>query len=871
MTTSITPTTSPMTPLMRQYHDIKIRFPDEIVLFQVGDFYELFYDDAQRAAASLGIVLTSRGTNSGQPIPLCGFPRHSVDTYLIKLIQAGFRVVMCDQLAATEGSKLIERTVSQVLTPGTLTDVKLLDEKSASYICAVVATEHAYGLLFVEPLTGKAYATVTATLHKKLLEAELSRFLPNELIIASSADELARFFRSLTYATTTIKTVQQDETRAWLRSMQSAAGELVERSVALMGAVELLHAFLTKNNPFVLQQIKQIEVYKPEDFLILDASTQRNLELVKNQDGTRANSLFSVLDHAITPMGSRTIKKWILRPLANYAQIEQRLFLVQTFVDAVLVREQIIGLLRLVGDLERVVGRIALQRALLPDYLALQSFLAVVPQLQQLLAQLPCRQMHDYLAAHRQACVTLQEQLNGALYAETERPWTIKAGYHEELDRLRALVDSGSHAILELEQQEQQATGIGSLKIRFNNAHGYGIEVTKPHLHLVPERYQRLQILVNRDRFATAQLRDLEYDMRRAQTDSLQIEKELFANVCQEVSGYVPLLQAVAEMLAELDAYIGFARSAVAHQYVRPSMTQGRDLLIKQSRHPVVEEKIKDAGRGQFIANDITLTDAESLWIVTGPNMGGKSTFLRQTALAVVMAQAGSFVPAAWAQIPVFDRIFTRIGAADNVAQGKSTFWVEMEETALICHEATEKSLVILDEVGRGTSTYDGLAIAQAVVEYIYATIKARCLFATHYHELTELVQQHQGIVAYHAASRKTADGIVLLHQIQKGCAQGSFGLEVAKSAQLPAVVIARAQTILADLAAREVSLQHTYSKQSRLFEAAIPAIQISVQEHERYQALRGTFKTLDLDALSPRQAFALMGELKAMIEGEGR
>ncbi|CAM6000305.1 unnamed protein product, partial [Sphagnum balticum] len=635
-----------MTPLMRQYHEIKTRFPDEIVLFQVGDFYEIFYDDAQKAAAALSIVLTQRGTNNGQPIPLCGFPRHAVDTYLIKLIQAGYRVVLCDQLPAQEGSKLIERTVSQVLTPGTLTDVKLLDEKSALYLCSVVESAERYGLLFVEPLTGKAYATVTSSLHKKLLEAELARFMPSEIIFGAHGSALEQQLRTIGYALSPVRAVDASAALSWLQTKNSAIAPLIDHSEVLVQCAVLMHAFLTRNNPAVLEQISQIELYQSEDFLLLDAATQRNLELVKNQDGTRSSTLLSVLDRAVTSMGSRTIKRWILRPLANRAQIERRHEMVAMFLDAVLIRDQLVGLLRSVGDIERVVGRIALQRATVADYRALKRFLSLVIPLQQLLAQLPDRRMADYLTLHVGPCEKLCEELTRALHDETEGDWLIKAGYHAELDQLRALVDSGSHAILELEQHEQQATGISSLKIRYNGAHGYGIEVTKTHIHLVPEHYQRLQILVNRDRFTTPALRTLEYDMQRAQADSLRIEKELFAALCTSVQKYLPMLQAIAEMVAELDAYIGFARSAIEHHFIRPQMVPGRDFVVRAGRHPVVEEKIRASGTGQFIANDSSLTDAESLWIITGPNMGGKSTFLRQTALIVVMAQAGSFVPA---------------------------------------------------------------------------------------------------------------------------------------------------------------------------------------------------------------------------------
>jgi len=792
-----------MTPLMRQYHDIKQRYQEAILLFQVGDFYEIFYTDAQRVAPVLGILLTSRGSSEGEPIPLCGFPRHTVDTYLAKLVSHGFRVVLCDQATAPEQGKIIERVVSQVITPGTVTDSKLLDEKSASYVAVIAPGETTIGLWFIEILTGKIFTTQLLITQKKLLESELARFMPQEVIVPAGAEGAA--YKNWLIARNYVVTVQTahhgDDSAELLARLEMPLSSKAIELTCLQQGFALLHTFLTENNPRVLLHMTAIDYYEPEDFLILDAATQRNLEIVKNnQDATIDNTLFAVLDYAATSMGSRTIKKWLLRPLVAREALDQRHDIVENLVKSGLVREHLAAILKGIGDIERVVGRIALQRASLRDYVQLLRMVGAMPALLQTLGASPLRALGHEVATCQQAWNEIHQLLAAALYDESTHEWRIKAGYHEELDRLRRLVEDGSQAILALEQREQAATGISSLKIRFSNSQGYGIEVTKPNLLLVPEHYTRLQILTNRERFTTQELKDLEYDIRRAQADSITIEKELYDAVCLRVANYLSFLKKTAQFLAELDAAIGFAEAAVRHNYIRPTMVDSRDMRVVAGRHPVVEAHINAAGTGQFIANDVTLTDAESLWVITGPNMGGKSTFLRQTALTVVMAQAGAFVPAARAELPIFDRIFTRIGAADNVAHGKSTFWVEMEETALICHEATEKSLVILDEVGRGTSTYDGLAIAQAVVEHIYTNIKARCLFATHYHELTELTLLYQGIVAYHAVSKSGPEGITLLHQIRKGCAQGSFGIEVAKSAQLPDTVIVRAQQILAKL-----------------------------------------------------------------------
>lgn len=774
-----------MTPLMRQYHALKEQYQDGIMLFQIGDFYEIFYDDAVQAAPVLGIVLTRRGS-AGQEIPLCGFPRHVVDTYKAKLIAHGFRVVLCDQLPATAAG-FIERVVTQVLTPGTLSDEQLLDAKSPLYIAFVTGGKEGYAFISAELLTGHLYFTHLSG-DTQALESACARFCPQEIVAPAP---ISKMLRSLGYTVTEMaQPALGASCDAWL-----AQRSLGQMQPLMRQAYELLYAYLDKYHKAALTTLQECHPFTIDDALRLDAVTRRHLELVENTyDGTTQGTLFSVIDRAITAMGSRQIKKWILGPLIDASAIKSRLSLVKRLIEDPRMREQFEEALKTMGDLERVVGRIALSRATFHDYLHLLRALKTLR-----ITYIPS------LVGFGRVYEELDGALSCALYTDTVEQWRIAPGYHAELDRLRHLIATGNQTILELEQREQQATGIPSLKIRFNNTYGYGIEVTKPHLALVPDHYRRLQTLTNRERFTTQELKDLEYDMRRAKQDSELLESELYGAVCAAVAKHTLTLKKTAQQLAILDGVVGFARAALEHQWTEPELGQtrdcaSRDCLITQGRHPVVECMLKKQAQEQFIANDLMLTDDQRLWIITGPNMGGKSTFLRQAALIAIMAQAGSFVPARRAVMPIFDRIFTRIGAADHLAQGKSTFFVEMEETALICHEATERSLVILDEIGRGTSTYDGLAIAQAVLEYIYKEVKARCLFATHYHELTALIEDHRGIVAYHAATAESADGLVLLHEIRPGCAQGSFGLEVARRAKLPDSVLVRAQTILQEL-----------------------------------------------------------------------
>jgi len=791
-----------LTPLMRQYHEIKHTFPDALVLFQVGDFYELFFEDAQKASTFLGITLTKRGSMGNEPIPLCGVPVHSVDHYLVKLVKGGFRVVLVDQLSKPQPGKLVDRGVTQVLTPGTLTDLKMLEEKSASYIAAIYPLSQATGLVFAELLTGQLFATMLSTKEDRLLLAELSRFLPDEVIIPDSKGglQLQTKLQRSGYVTTLLKeelygSFDEDAYFSWLSGQCSEeTNTLINHSEALSSSLRSLFQYLNRTFKTGLSHCKKVVVYNPEDYVILDAATSRNLEIVSNlQDGKTANTLFSVIDRAATAMGSRQIKKWLLRPLTNKAAIEQRLDAVEVLIHQSPLREQVKEFCGEIGDIERVVGRIALGRAHLNDYIALKQALEVFEPLSKVLVECGDFKLINLIRTRLGGFNDLYWLLNESLNDLTDRDWLIKEGYNAELDRLRKLIENSTGEMLAFEAREQKASGIPSLKVRFNKVHGYAIEITKANLANVPAHYIRTQTLSNRERFTVQELKDLEYDIQRAQANISQIEAEVFAEITKKVASYVPSLKKCAHALAHLDGLLGFAYAAVDGQYIRPVYNDKDVISIKAGRHPVVEKTSTQV----FIPNDTVLTPKERLWVITGPNMGGKSTFLRQTALIVLLAQAGSFVPAASADIALVDRIFTRIGAGDNVAAGKSTFMIEMEEAALICTQATKNSLVILDEIGRGTSTYDGLALAQAILEYIYETAGCKCLFATHYHELTSLADTFKNIAKYHAASKETKDSVVLLHKIIKGVAKGSFGIEVAKQAGLPASIVKRAEELV--------------------------------------------------------------------------
>ncbi|MEX0940763.1 MAG: DNA mismatch repair protein MutS [Candidatus Babeliales bacterium] len=858
---------NPTTPLMKQYADIRQQYPDALLLFQVGDFYELFFEDAKKAAAFLGITLTARGKNNGEPIPLCGVPVHALEFYLAKLVRGGFHVAICDQLEEAKPGTVVKRGVTQVLTPGTLTDGKLLDAKSASYLLSWYPHADYWGLVFGELLTAQLFATVLPAEAMRLLETELSRFLPDEVIMppVQQVTKFRQQFSQLGYAVSLNEYDELDSAaQSWMTNQfPMQAYTSVQKFPAMENALVNFFWYLKRNQSTSLMQFKDIQLYQAEDFLILDAATQRNLELIKNnQDGGRKNTLFALLDEAATPMGSRTIKKWLVRPLLNKEHIIKRQNIVQQFIENPHLTQQIRELLMQIGDLERVVGRIALMRAQASDYISLTKVLTTIPTLCELLNAFNAI---PSLKKQYEGLDVLKKLLTSALNDDTSNEWIINKGFDQQLDYCRELVENSHQILLDLEKKEQKRTGINSLKIRYNQIYGYYIEVTKVNLALVPDDYIRNQTLVGKERFTTIELKQCEQEMMAARLQVDKLEQEVFEHIKKEVSNYISQLRNIAQTLAYLDGLLGFAQVAYNRNYIRPAFNDKNEIKILNGKHPVIEQKLGN----RFIPNDIQITDQERLLIITGPNMGGKSTYLRQVALLCLMAQCGAFVPAESVNVPILDRIFTRIGAGDNVADGKSTFLVEMEETAGICSYATKNSLVILDEVGRGTSTFDGLAIAQAVVEYLYKVVKARCLFATHYHELTKLDEQYQGIISYHAASKKTNSGILLLYKILKGAADGSFGIEVARLAQLPAAVIERADMLL-----HNFTVHKTENNQSSIFDINNTDINQENQNlKERITELEAKLNakgdslnilhSLDLNDISPKKALDLLWLIK--------
>ncbi|KKP24887.1 MAG: mismatch repair protein MutS protein [candidate division TM6 bacterium GW2011_GWF2_28_16] len=875
------------TPLMQQYFDIKAQYPGVILLFQVGDFYELFFEDAKIVSKFLAIALTSRGKNHGEDIPLCGVPIHALSHYLNKLIKGGFKVAICDQITKPVPGKVVERAVTQVFTPGTLTESSLLDEKSASYIVSLYPEKKNYGLIFTELLTAQLFATIIPINENKILESELARFLPDEIILPKNIlnknfNNYISYFKNLGYLVSFSEIIQDNNNNNNLNinfpeqfknQFDSKTQESINKYPELNNSLANLYFYLKKTQEKSLLQFNKISFYQPEDYLILDSATFKNLEIFKNnQNGSRENSLLSILDKSKTAMGSRTIKKWLARPLINKTQIIERNKVVTVFCKNIDIMQKLEELLGSLSDIERITGRIALRRANRLDYLSLKDSLKLMPELKLILFNITDLELIKIITEKISNFYNLINLLESSISQDLSSEYIIKQNFDLQLDRLRSLVENSQQEVLKLEELEIKNTGINSLKIRFNNISGYYIEITNTNLDSVPNNYIELQKLTNRKRYTTQELKNLELEILTAQNEIDNVQAQVFERVKDEVEIYLHDLRQLSQAICYLDALFGLAKAAYENNYITPVFNDNNEINIINGRHPVVEQKLENS----FEPNNTSLNNKEKLWIITGPNMGGKSTYLRQVALICIIAQIGSLVPASMASLPILDRIFTRIGSGDNLADGKSTFLVEMEETATICSQATKNSLVILDEVGRGTSTFDGIALAQAIIEHIYTNIKANCLFATHYHELTELEKIFENIKNYHMLSKKIDDKVIFLHKIAPGIADGSFGIEVAKLAQLPTKVITRASEIL-----QSITQEHSPLKNSNFQKNIFNLNKISQEENinillDKIIILENklkqkeldlikleTIKNINLDDFSPKQAFDLLWKIK--------
>jgi DNA mismatch repair protein MutS len=875
------------TPLMRQYSAIKERHPNALLFFRLGDFYELFFEDAIVAAKELQITLTSRNKEKGQAIPMCGVPYHAAEGYIAKLIRKGFRVAVCDQMEDPRvAKKLVKREVTRVVTPGTVVDAQLLEPRENNYLAAAVERDGSMGLAFADLSTGDFRATeFLGSEARARFQEELERMRPRELLLPSAArPEASSWAPSLEISNLKSQISGVTETRLddWVfneeygerqlrdhfRVATLAGYGLEHHPLAVAAAGAILH-YVRDTQRGSLPQFDGIRFYEQQDSLVLDPTTLRNLELLEPAfGGPRDSTLLATLDQCATSLGARLLKSWLLRPSLERSEIEARWEAVRELAQNTIAREELRRVLGNILDLERLLSKVRLETANARDLLALKQSLRHLPLVRQYLGHLQAPRLAE-LYASLDELRDVHECLERSIHPEPPVLLTegnlIRPGYHAELDALRGLSQNSKQLLAQIESRERERTRIASLKVRFNNVFGYYIEVSKPNLSLVPADYERKQTLVNAERFTIPELKDLEAKILDAQERMQVLERELFVAIRRQVAAEAPRVRRSAQVLAELDVLACFGWLAVERNYHRPELSEDGEFLIVQGRHPVIERISESEQGGRFIPNDLFLNlTTDRLLLITGPNMGGKSTYLRQAALIALMGQMGSFVPAERAKLPIFDRIFTRIGASDNLALGRSTFMVEMTEAASILNTATPRSLVLLDEVGRGTATFDGLAIAWAVVEHLQTHSQARTLFATHYHELTELADLLPGVRNYHVSVKESGSNIVFLRKVEPGSADKSYGIEVARLAGLPASVIARAREILT----RHEQSEHTLSERlaARPASPEQEAVQLTIFTPLNAEVVRG-IEEADLDNLKPLEALNLLAELKKQIK----
>lgn len=864
---------------MRQYTAIKKDHPTALLFFRLGDFYELFFDDAVVAAKELQITLTSRNKEKGIAIPMCGVPYHAAENYISKLIRKGFKVAICEQMEDPKiAKKLVRREVTRVVTPGTAADSSLGSEEN-NFLAAVARVDDRVGFAALDLSTGEFRST---EFHGpdagRKVQEELQQLRPRELLYGSSAPlfdsaDAAAFppGNSSGIALTPLDdwifafdhAIPLLENQFGVLSLEGFG--LAGRPAAASAAGAILY-YVRSTQRGTLDHVDRIGFYERQNYLVLDAVTVRNLELIEplfagNDMGV---TLFRSIDATCTPMGKRLLRAWMLRPSIDIGEITRRLDAVEVLIRETVSREDIRHGLDGILDLERLLSRVTLETANPRDVLALAASLARIPSVRNAVNKCRAEKLST-LTNSIDELSDLRATIEGTIAPEPpislNDGGVIAAGVDAELDALRDLSRNSKQYLAQIEQRERQRTGISSLKVKFNSVFGYYIEISKANLHLAPADYERKQTLVNAERFTTPELKEYESKILDAEEKIVEIERRLFAGLRSTIAGEAKRIRQTALALAEVDLLVSFAHIATLRNYCRPLFDDSSDIEIVEGRHPVIEQL--GANNDRFVPNDLYLNSTtHTVLVLTGPNMGGKSTYLRQAALIVIMAHLGCYVPASSVRMGIVDRVFTRIGASDNLARGRSTFMVEMTETAAILHTATPQSLVLLDEVGRGTATYDGLAIAWAAVEYLHMRTRAKTLFATHYFELTELAEQLSGVKNYHVSVKETGGGIVFLRKVEAGAADRSYGIEVAKLAGLPSEVINRAREVLAEHEDAERQLSsHLVSDESN----TRPAAQLTIFT-PLSQPVLDRLREVDLNTLTPLEALNLLAELKKQI-----
>lgn len=866
-----------LSPMMKQYFDIKKQYPDTILFFRLGDFYEMFYDDAKLASRELDLTLTGRDCGQEERAPMCGVPFHSYETYLAKLVAKGYKVAICEQMEDPALAKgLVKRDIIRVVTPGTVLESSMLDESRNNYICSVYVRGNTAGVCFADISTGELYATVLTAELAEQLKNELSRYSPSEILVNSAVldfTQLPDFIRNRLSASLELLEDGEYEQQKTTEEVQKQFGgktledlELADKP-ELTAALGALFSYLHRTQRTGIERIASVQLYSGAQYMKLDLSARRNLELIETmRSKEKRGSLLWVLDKTHTPMGKRLIRTWMEQPLLSPAAISRRLNAVEELTGDAVLRDEIAEELSGIHDLERVMSRVVYGSANGRELRSLESTARRLPPLRSAIkgvqSQLLCSILENI-----DPLSDIADLVDRAIVEEPpfslREGGIIRSGFSEELDLLKGDMSSGRGILADIEAKERERTGIPKLKVGYNRVFGYYIEVSNAYKEQVPPEYIRKQTLTNCERFITPELKDLEGRILGAHDKSVQLEHSLFEQVRKEIAGQMERVQHTAVAIAQLDVLLSFAQVSVDNQYTRPIVDMSGKLELRESRHPVVEALLN----APFVPNDVTLDkDENRVAIITGPNMAGKSTYMRQVALITIMAQIGCFVPAASARVGIADAIFTRVGASDDLAAGQSTFMVEMAEVADILKNATSNSLVILDEIGRGTSTYDGMSIARAVVEFVAnkRTLGAKTLFATHYHELTVLEDLLDGVKNYNIACKKHGDDITFLRRIVRGGADESYGIEVAKLAGVPNKVVKRAKQILAELA--NMAPAEPQSRKSVKQEEEAP-VQMTLTPPGEAEALE-RLRQIDVNTLTPIECMNELFELAKMVKG---
>lgn len=858
---------------MKQHREIKAKYPDAVLLFRVGDFYETFAADAIIAARVLGITLTKRANGSASSIELAGFPHFSLETYLHKLVKAGYRVAICDQLEDPKQAKgIVKRGVTELVTPGTATGDKLLENKRNNFLAALYLHEGLSGVAFLDISTGELFC---AQGDEAYMDKLLQSFQPSEIILSKAKQKYFREqFDAKTYTFALDDWIFQDhyayESLLQHFKTKSLKGFGIEElRSAIIAAGAALH-YLKDTEHSNLQHISSIQKIVSGDYLMMDRFTIRNLELLGNGD-ENSMSLLKALDHTQTPMGARLLKRWMMLPLFDLQKIHQRLDLVSFLIRETDVSAELVKDIRQVGDLERLVSKVPLKKASPRELLALAKGLQHMALVREQ-ALSSANPVLRHMAEQISPCPELQQRIfdtiDEAAPAVAAKGGMIRDGVHPELDDLRRISRSGKEYLLAIQQQEMQRTGISSLKVAFNNVFGYYLEVTHAHKDKVPSEWIRKQTLTNAERYITPELKEYEEKILGAEDKILALELDLYQQLMLSIDPMISAIQLNAAIAAQLDCLLCFAYNATTYNYHRPDVCEEPVLEIKDGRHPVIEQGLPPGEA--YVANDIFLdNETQQIIILTGPNMSGKSALLRQTAIITLMAHMGSFVPATAARVGLTDRIFTRVGASDNLSGGESTFMVEMNETASIINNISTRSLILLDEIGRGTSTYDGISIAWSIVEYLRERKeRPKTLFATHYHELNELENRLQGVKNYHITHRETGNQVIFLRKLAPGGSRHSFGIQVAKMAGMPPALTERAEEVLAQLEEKHQGGNTTLDKVKKV--KATQQFQLNIFDglSEDLRQIQKLLSETDINTLTPVEALMKLNELKNIVKG---